>query len=47
MECYLINTRPVIVVVHNNQMGWDVSTSYNTNTLSATLEDAEKRVDLK
>ena len=47
IECWLVNGRPVIVVVRADKMGWDIFTDCNSARVDETLADAEKRVGLK
>lgn len=46
VECWLVNGRPVIIIVYANRMGWDVYTALDTNKIEESLMNAESRVGL-
>jgi hypothetical protein len=47
LECWLVNTRPVLIQVHANQHGWSIFTELDSSKIDETLTDAEKRLGIK
>ena len=46
IECWMVNSRPVIIVVHANKHGWEIYTALNDIRTGTTLKDAEQRVSV-
>ncbi len=46
VETWIANGRVFIVHIHSRQQGWEIYTAHEGNSISATLEDAEKRLGL-
>ena len=47
VEMWLINARPVLIIIHANGHGWEIYTSLDTVAIDATLLDVERRVKIK
>ena len=46
VECYLVRTKLVIVVVHANRNGWEIYTAPDALKVDETLAEVERRIGI-
>lgn len=47
VECWLVNQRPVVLVIHAHRGGWQIYSALDSQLCAESFVDAEQRVGLK